>query len=38
MELILPCLYSELEGDALKDIIEKINKLNFLNHVIIGLG
>ena len=37
MELILPCLYSELEGEALKDIIEKINKLNFLNHVIIGL-
>ena len=37
MELILPCLFSELESDALKNILKKINKINFLNHVIIGL-
>ena len=37
MELILPCLFSELEADALKNIIQSINKINFLNHVIIGL-
>ena len=37
MELILPCLFSELESDALKNIIKNINKINFLNHIIIGL-
>ncbi len=37
MELILPCLFSELESDALKNIINKINNTNFLNHIIIGL-
>ena len=26
MELILPCLFSELEADALKNIIQSINK------------
>ena len=34
LELILPCLYSELEGKALPKIIEEINKTNYLNHII----
>ena len=37
MELLLPCLYSELEGPALRHIVEEISKVDYLNHVIIGL-
>ena len=37
MELILPCLFSELKSDALKNILEKINNIKFLQHIIIGL-
>ena len=37
MELILPCLYSELDGLALNHIVEEISKVDYLNHVIIGL-
>ena len=37
MELILPCLYSELEGGALPNIIDQISKTKYLNHVIVGL-
>ena len=37
MELILPSLYSELEGDALPKIVEEISKTNYLNHIIVGL-
>ena len=37
MELILPCLYSELEGNALPNIVNEISKTNYLNHIIIGL-
>ena len=37
MELILPCLYSELEGSALPKIVDQISKTKYLNHVIIGL-
>ena len=37
MELLLPCLYSELEGPALKHIVEEISKVDYLNHIIIGL-
>ena len=37
MELILPCLYSELEGNALPNIVKEISKTNYLNHIIIGL-
>ncbi len=37
MELILPCLYSELEGSALPKIVEEISKTKYLNHIIIGL-
>ena len=37
MELILPCLFSEISGKALPKIINEINKTKFLNHIIIGL-
>ena len=37
MELILPCLYSELNGDALPKIVSEIAKTNYLHHIIIGL-
>ena len=37
MELILPSLYSELEGDALPRIVSEISKVNYLSHIIIGL-
>ena len=37
MELILPCLYSELKGDALPKIVEEISKTNYIHHIIIGL-
>ena len=37
MELILPCLYSELEGSALPKIVKEISKTNYLDHIIVGL-
>jgi glucosyl-3-phosphoglycerate synthase len=37
MELILPSLFSEINGTALPNIINEINKTKFLNHVVIGL-
>ncbi len=37
MELILPCLYSELEGSALPKIVDEISKTKYLDHVIVGL-
>jgi len=37
MELILPCLFTELEGSALPNIVDQISKTKYLNHVIIGL-
>ena len=37
MELILPCLFSELEGKALPKILDEINKTDYINHIIIGL-
>jgi len=37
MELILPCLFSELEGKALPNIVNEISKTNYLNHIIVGL-
>ena len=36
MELILPCLYSELEGSALPRIVNEISKTSYLNHIIVG--
>ena len=37
MELILPCLFSEITGKALPKIISEINQTKFLNHIVIGL-
>lgn len=37
MALILPCLYSELEQDALGRIIDALNGATYLHHVVIGL-
>ena len=37
MGLVLPSLFSELEGPALKPIIEKISKVPYLEEIIIGL-
>ena len=36
MELVLPCLYSELESNALKNILNVINKVNFLKVFILS--
>ena len=37
MGLILPSLYSELQGDALKNIVEELAKVNYLTEIVIGL-
>lgn len=37
MSLILPCLYSELQGPALGNIIEHLSKATYINEIIIGL-
>ncbi len=37
MGLILPSLFSELEGDALPDIIDKLAEVPYLNEIVIGL-
>ena len=37
IELILPSLYSELERPALKNIVECLSKVKYLNHITIGL-
>ncbi|AJE45109.1 glycosyl transferase [Celeribacter indicus] len=35
--LILPSLYSELEGDALPNIIDELNKVEFIHRIVVGL-
>ena len=35
--LILPCLYSELEGPALPKILEELSKVSYLHRIVIGL-
>jgi len=35
--LILPSLFSELEGEALPDIIDELNKVDFIHRIVIGL-
>lgn len=35
--LILPSLFSELEGQALPDIINKLTEVNYLSEIVIGL-
>ncbi len=37
MSLILPCLYSELHGPALSNIIEELTKASYISEIIIGL-
>ncbi len=37
MSLVLPCLFSELEGDALSGIIDQLAKVPYLREIIIGL-
>jgi glucosyl-3-phosphoglycerate synthase len=36
--LVLPCLYSELEREALKKIIEEIRRVGYLNEIVVTLG
>jgi glucosyl-3-phosphoglycerate synthase len=36
--LVLPCLYSELERQALRDILDKLKDVTYLNEIIITLG
>ncbi|WP_282127371.1 glycosyl transferase [Roseobacter litoralis] len=37
ISLILPCLYSELEGDAMPNILSELSQVTFLHRIIIGL-
>ncbi|HBA67075.1 MAG: glycosyl transferase [Gammaproteobacteria bacterium HGW-Gammaproteobacteria-10] len=37
MALVLPSLYSELQGPALNNIIEQIREIPYLNQIVIGL-
>ncbi|WP_020409942.1 glycosyl transferase [Hahella ganghwensis] len=37
MALILPCLYSELEGEAMPNIIEHLKQVPYLTEIVIGL-
>ncbi len=37
MALILPSLYSELEGPAMPNILSELSKVPYLNHIVIGL-
>lgn len=37
MSLILPCLYSELETDAMPLIVSELSKVTYLHRIIIGL-
>lgn len=36
--LVLPCLYSELKREALKDIISELKDVTYLNEIVITLG
>ena len=36
--LVLPSLYSELEGDALPEIVQEIKKVKYIKQVIVTLG
>lgn len=35
--LVLPCLYSELEGPALKSIVEQLTTVQYINEIVIAL-
>lgn len=36
--LVLPCLYSELEGPALAGIVEQLKRVTYLNEIVVALG
>src|SRR3989304_4820092 len=36
--LVLPCLYSELEGDALPRILNVIKEISYLSEIVVSLG
>ena len=36
--LVLPCLYSELEGPALSGILDELKKVSYLNEIVVALG
>jgi len=36
--LVLPCLYAELERKALRDILDKLKDVTYLNEIVITLG
>ncbi|OGW66816.1 MAG: glycosyl transferase [Nitrospirae bacterium RIFCSPLOWO2_02_FULL_62_14] len=36
--LVLPCLYSELEGPALAGIVEHLKQVRYLNEIVVALG
>jgi glucosyl-3-phosphoglycerate synthase len=36
--LVLPCLYSELEGPALSGIVEQLKRVTYLNEIVVALG
>ena len=36
--LVLPCLYSELQRVALKNIVEQLKEVNYLNEIVITIG
>src|SRR5712692_1847030 len=35
--LVLPCLYSELEGPALKNIVQQLREVRYVRQVVVGL-
>ena len=37
MTLVLPSLYSELEGEALPNIVKELSKVDYLSEIVIGL-
>ncbi|MFK7744631.1 MAG: glycosyl transferase [Roseobacter sp.] len=37
ISLILPCLYSELEGEAMPNILKELSQVTYLHRIIIGL-
>lgn len=37
MTLVLPCLYSELEGEALANIVDHLSHVDYLEEIVIGL-
>lgn len=36
--LVLPCLYSELQGEALPRIVEELQKVRYLREIVVALG